>query len=152
GQQPPRDNPAPPSAAIAAAAKIVGRVTDESGQPLRKARVTIVRVMPLAGQVPFGPGFGPPPPRPNDESPPPVAFTDNDGAFALTGLDAGHYTLSVRKAGYVPTTYGARHSGEPSIGIDLEDGGRATVTVRMPRSAGISGRIVDQYGEPMEGV
>jgi len=95
----------------------------------------------------------PPPPRPPDETPPPpVVYTDNEGRFELAGLDAGRYTLAVRKAGFVPSTYGARHAGEPPIAIELEPGGRAEVTVRLARSAGISGRILDQYGEPMEGV
>ena len=95
----------------------------------------------------------PPPPRQDqDKPPPPLIFTDNDGRFDVTSLEPGRYTLAVRKAGYVATTYGARHAGEPPIAIDLEDGGRATIAMRLPRSAGISGRILDQYGEPIEGV
>ena len=93
----------------------------------------------------------PPPPRVENEAPP-VAFTDNDGHFEIAGLDAGRYAVSARKAGFVPTTYGSHRAGEPPIMIDLADGVRATVSVRMSRSSGISGRIVDQYGEPVEGV
>jgi len=96
--------------------------------------------------------MGPPPPPPRIENAaPPVAFTDSDGRFEIAGLDAGRYSVSARKAGFVPVTYGARRSGEPPIMIELADGGRATVSIRMPRSAGISGRIVDQFGEPIEG-
>jgi hypothetical protein len=161
-QLPARDNRPPASTASAPrTGSIVGRVTDESGQPLRHARVTT--------NLSVGVGLGgrsvqlnddgsrvvtllppPPPPRVENEAPP-VAFTDNDGRFALSNLDAGRYTIVVRKAGYVPTTYGARHAGEPPIGVDVEDGGTASINVRLARSAGISGRIIDQYGEPIEG-
>ena len=99
-----------------------------------------------------GPPGPPPPPPAVENAPPPVAFTDNDGRFALTNLEAGRYTVAVRKAGFVPTIYGARHAAEPAIGVDVEDGSATGIGVRLPRSAGISGRIVDPYGEPIEGV
>jgi Carboxypeptidase regulatory-like domain len=162
-QLPPRDNrPPAPTAPAPRTGSIVGRVTDESGQPLRHARVsTNLSVgVGLAGRSVQMNDDGsrvvtllpppPPPPRVENEAPP-VAFTDNDGRFALTNLDPGRYTISVRKAGYVPTTYGARHAGEPPIGVDVEGGGTAGINVRLARSAGISGRIVDQFGEPVEG-
>jgi hypothetical protein len=95
---------------------------------------------------------GPPPPPPRTENEtPPFAFSDNDGRFAVTNVEPGRYTLSVRKAGFVPTVYGARHPSEPPIGVDVESGGITTINLRLARSAGISGRIVDQYGEPIEG-
>jgi hypothetical protein len=82
----------------------------------------------------------------------PVTFTDVAGRFDVAGLPAGRYTIAVRKPGFVPSVYGARRPGEPPIDIELEEGGRADITVRAARSAAISGRITDQYGEPIEGL
>ncbi|HYM22754.1 MAG TPA: carboxypeptidase-like regulatory domain-containing protein [Vicinamibacterales bacterium] len=153
-QQPPRDNRRPSAPARAGTASIRGRVINDAGDPLRKARVTLNAAPGTSAPSPFfgGRGVGPPPAPAAENASPPSIFTDNDGRFELTGLDAGRYTLAIRKAGYVPPTYGARHTGEPPIGIDLEDGARTDVVVRLARSAGISGRIVDEYGEPIEGI
>jgi hypothetical protein len=123
---PPRDRPL---ARDAGNASIRGRVVAaESNEPLRNARVT------LAG----------------DSSVPPT-FTGNDGRFTFSALPAGRYTVSARKAGYAPTTYGQRRPESPPLPIEL---GAAdsfqSCELRMPRSAAISGRITDEQGDPME--
>jgi len=125
-QPPARDLPAPRQSATAT---LRGRVVAaDSGGPLRHARVA------LAGSSNI----------------PPV-FTANDGRFAFTGLPAGRYTISARKAGYAPTTFGQTRPDVPPIPIDLEAGDVfQEAELRMPPSAAIAGRITDEYGDPIE--
>src|SRR5919198_3229268 len=108
---------------------IRGRVIADNGnEPLRKARVVV-----------GGPTSVPP------------AFTDDEGRFAFTKLPAGQYALTARKAGYAAATFGSRHPGEPPMRIDLASGGTVDgIEVRMRRGAAISGRVVDEFGEPVE--
>jgi hypothetical protein len=125
-QPPPRDSSLRSSSGTAT---IRGRVVAaESGEPLRNARVALT-----------GTGNTPP------------VFTTSDGRFVFEGLADGHYTISARKAGYAPTTFGQRDVDLPPVPIDLDSDTRVQdVEVRMPRSAAISGRITDEFGEPIE--
>jgi hypothetical protein len=74
----------------------------------------------------------------NDATPLPAIFADAQGQFSSAPLPQGRYRLTVTKAGYALTSV-ARLSA---------DG----VTVRMPHSAAVAGRVVDRFGEPMAGV
>jgi hypothetical protein len=125
-QPPPRDRPLTRNAGTAG---IRGRVVAaDSNEPLRNARVTVS----------------------GDRSTPPT-FTGNDGGFSFSGLSAGRYIVSVRKAGYAPTTYGQRRPESLPLPIELGAGGLfQNCELRMPRSAAISGRITDEQGDPME--
>src|SRR5262245_10684948 len=123
---PPRDSSARNQSGTAT---IRGRVVAaESGEPLRNARVA------LAGTGSVAP-----------------VFTSSDGRFVFAGLTDGRYTLSARKAGYVATAFGQRQSDLPPVPIDLDATTRIQdVEIRMTRSAAIAGRIVDEFGEPIE--
>src|SRR6266850_513993 len=125
-QPPARDLPAQKDSGTAI---IRGRVVAaDSGVPLRNARVALGAISNI----------------------PPV-FTANDGRFVFAGLAAGHYFVSARKAGYTPTTFGQRRPDLPPMPIDLEAGSVfRDAELRMPRSAAISGRIVDEFGDPLE--
>ena len=79
--QPPRDRPPAPRAGTAV---VKGRVVDGvTGNPVARARVR------LAGST----GQKPP------------VLTDVNGAFTLTGLPAGAYSVSVEKSTYLPGRY-----------------------------------------------
>jgi hypothetical protein len=77
-----------------------------------------------------------------------AVFTDADGRFVLDGLPAAHYTLTITKTGYVWTKLGG--SGiDRSLGFQLAERASVDLNVRMAKAAAISGRIVDELGEPV---
>jgi Carboxypeptidase regulatory-like domain len=130
---------------------ISGRVVAaDGGEVIRKARITINAIGPVAPTAPIGASGRVPPPR-ADVIPP--VFTDNDGRFVVLSVPIGRVTLSAKKAGYVTTTFGARRLGMPPIPIDVKDGARTDgVEIRMAKSGAISGRIVDEFGDPAEAI
>ena len=122
----PRDNTAPQTGTARLRGRIVG---GEAGQPLRRA---IVR---LQGQE-FREGR--------------VASTDEEGRWELKDLPAGRYTLSASKGGYVQLSYGQRRPFERGRPIELADGQTLDhVNFNLPRGSVITGRIVDEFGEPV---
>jgi protocatechuate 3,4-dioxygenase beta subunit len=72
----------------------------------------------------------------NDATPLPAFFSDGEGRFSAIVPAGGRYRLVATKAAYALTNVTRLNAGGPT-GID----------VRMPRSASISGRVVDVYGE-----
>jgi hypothetical protein len=79
-----------------------------------------------------------------------TAMTDAEGRYEFRDLPAGRFNLSVSKAGYVTVQYGQTRPFEQGKPIDLID---AQVMDKadfvMPRGSVISGRVVDEFGEPM---
>jgi hypothetical protein len=75
----------------------------------------------------------------NDATPLPAVFSDAEGRFSSTVPAGGRYRLAATKAGYVLTNVARLNAPSPG-GIE----------VRLPRSASISGRVFDMYGEPIE--
>jgi hypothetical protein len=67
--------------------------------------------------------------------------TDDAGRYEFTGLTKGDYFLTVRRRGYV------QPSGGHSVG--LRDAQEARVDVVLERAGTISGRVFDEFGEPM---
>ncbi len=122
-----RDNLLPPQQA--SRGTIGGRVVAaDGGEALRNARVTI-----------SGPTSAP------------RLFTDGNGRFLFSNLTFGRYTLLVRKAGYAQTRFGSRKPAEPPMWIEITAESPAfSSEVRLPRSAVISGRILDELGDPIE--
>jgi len=124
-QQPPRDAPHPTTGSGSIRGRVVAA---DTGDALRKARIMAsaegARVDPV--------------------------FSDADGRFQFVNLPAGRYVLSAAKAGFATTKYGARRTLEQPIAIDVAD--RAAVDgvdIRMPRGGVITGRVVDDLGDPM---
>jgi hypothetical protein len=131
-QRPARDTSALPKDAPAASGRISGRVVAaDSGRPVKRARVFVTAV-----EVPGGRGV----------------LTDDTGAFELTDLPAGRYTLTVSKSGFVSLAYGQRRPLQAGTPLQLGDGEQLKgVEFRLPRGGVISGRIVDEDGEPVPG-
>src|SRR5262245_29477943 len=110
-------------------ATISGRVTTETGGPIRRAEI---RATSNGGLTRF-------------------ATTDPEGRFVVRNLPAGAFTLHVSKSGFVPLYFGQRRPFEKRTTIQLRPGTKATADMRLPRAGAITGRIVDQTGEPVLG-
>ena len=114
-------------------ARIRGRVVAaDTGQPLRKAQVRA-----SAPEL-----------RENR-----VTSTDADGRFELKELPAGRYNLTVSKGSFVQLQYGQLRPFTPGKPIELRDGETIEkVDFALPRGGIITGRVVDEYGEPVADV
>lgn len=81
-----------------------------------------------------------------------VTSTDNEGRYEIKDLPAGRYMVMVMKGGFVSGQFGQRRPGDPGTPIDLADGQTADkVSVILSRGSVITGRIVDDGGEPVSG-
>jgi len=112
---------------------IRGRVLGPSGRPLSAATVSVFG----AGQI--GGGF-----RRSSR-------TDSEGRFVFAGLASGVFSVEATKIGYA-TSSDAR--GKPSSSrVEIRDDQRiATVELTLSRGSALSGRVVDERGEPIQGV
>jgi protocatechuate 3,4-dioxygenase beta subunit len=109
--------------------RIRGRLaTADTGSPVRRAQVRV-----------SGPDIMPK-----------MAITDAEGRYEFKDLPAGRFNISATKAGFVTVNYGQTRPFETGKAIDL---GEAQVVdkadITMPRGSAISGRIVDEFGEPL---
>jgi hypothetical protein len=101
-----------------------------TGQPARRARVTL--------NATEGGGSR-------------TAMTDDDGRYAFNDLAAGRYTVSVSKTGHVGITYGQTRPGRPGTPIQLTEGQKFEANLQLPRGSVITGTVVDEYGEATAG-
>jgi hypothetical protein len=103
-------------------------VAAETGSPIRRAQVR------LTGQG--VPGR--------------VATTDERGRFEIKELPASRYSVVASKGGFVSLQYGQRRPSESGTPLDLGDGQILDkVVIGLPRGSVITGRITDEYGEPV---
>lgn len=99
----------------------------ESGAPLRKASVQISS--PEGGMR--------------------TVQADANGAFDFTELAAGRYRIHASKVGYIQMSFGQRRpegGGRPLVvaeGAQIE-----RVDLALPRGGVVTGRVVDEFGEP----
>jgi hypothetical protein len=130
-QPPPRDG-RPGADPVKGTAVIRGViVAADTGAPLRRAHV---RVMGEQG-VPGG-----------------IAETDAQGRFEVAELAAGRYSVHASRSGYVAQSYGQRGPNQSGTPIELAEGQRADrVNFTLTRAGAITGRIVDEFGEPLAG-
>jgi hypothetical protein len=133
------------------ASSIVGRVVDAStGAPVSGVVVTAMAAILPGGQ-------------------PQSMLTDAQGRFVFRNLPKGTYSLMATIGGrgfspsgflvsgmghqigaYLDGSYGQRRPGGPSQSIDLADGERvADAVIRLWKGGAISGRVLDESGEPL---
>jgi protocatechuate 3,4-dioxygenase beta subunit len=126
--QPPRDTSAQTGTAI-----IRGHVFDAAnGQPLRKAQVRALS------------------PELRDNR---LATTDANGAYEFKDLAAGRYSLQASKGSYVGLSYGQTRPFEPGKPVEVRNAQLLDkVDFSLPRGAVITGRVVDEFGEPVADV
>ena len=77
------------------------------------------------------------------------ARTDPSGQYRFEQLPAGRYWLRASKPGFVQLRYGVGDPLEPGNPIDLDNGGAARADFVLPRAGVITGRVVDEFGEPV---
>lgn len=81
-----------------------------------------------------------------------TTLTDEQGRFELKDLAGGRYTVVASKGGFVTLQYGQRRPGEPGTPVDLPAGQAVEkLVIGLPRGSVITGRIVDEFGEPLTG-
>ena len=102
---------------------ISGRVMGDDGQPLAGAQVIAFGV----GKSPMAGGMQ-------------MTICDAEGNFKVPGLQHGVYTLMVRSPGYV---FNQNQSRKYRIGEN--------VIIQMVRGGVITGRVTDEFGEPVVG-
>ena len=126
---PPRDNTPPPTGT----AKITGRVLSaETGTPIRRAQISL---------------------NSRDARVNRNVATDAEGRYELDTLPPGRYRLSVNKAGYVPLEYGQARPFESGKPLDLAVGQTLEkIDFSLPRGSVITGRITDEFGDPITDV
>src|SRR5207247_10594600 len=131
--RPPRDTSARKEAPPTPAGRIIGRVlAADSGRPVKRARVFAT-----AAELPGGRAM----------------LTDENGAFDLTELPAGRYTLTVSKSGFISLSYGQRRPLQAGTPLQLGDGQQLKgVDFQLPRGSAIAGRVLDEDGDAMPGV
>ncbi|MDA1184130.1 MAG: carboxypeptidase-like regulatory domain-containing protein [Acidobacteria bacterium] len=114
----------------AGTATIRGRVlATDTGAPVRRAQVRAV----AAGR------------RGNR-----LVTTDEQGMFELRDLPTGRWNVTASKAGFVTMSFGQRRPFEAGRPIELS--GAQTlerVDLVLPRGAAITGRLVDEFGDPV---
>ena len=101
-----------------------------TGQPARRARVTL--------NATEGGGSR-------------TATTDENGRYGFSALAAGRYSLSASKTGHVGVTFGATRPGRPGTPIQLGDGEKFEAVLQLPRGSVITGTVLDEHGEPTPG-
>ena len=129
-QMPPRDAP---GAVPTGTGGIRGRVmAADTNTPLRRAQVRINGPQPGLQQT---------------------ANTDADGRYEFAKLPASRYTITVSRNGYVTLQFGQQRPFEPGKPLNLAEGEVAQkIDFALPRGGVITGRIVDDLGEPVAGV
>jgi protocatechuate 3,4-dioxygenase beta subunit len=122
--------PQTPAKPPVATAKIAGRiVAADTGRPLRRVAVTLMAMPSKATRV---------------------TETDRNGRYEFAGLLAGRYSVRPNKDGYIVISPDPFAVG---LGVELSEGQVVDETdFALPRGSVITGRITDEFGDPMAGV
>ena len=79
-----------------------------------------------------------------------MTTTDGDGKYEFKELPAGRYNVFASKGSYVGLSYGQQRPFEPGKPLEiLEAQTVEKVDFALPRGGVITGRIVDEFGEPL---
>ena len=114
----------------AVTSRISGRVTAATGEPIPCAAVAVV-----------------------PDSGVPTVYTDRQGRYVIDGLRAGSFAIEARKSPHGSIRYGQRRPSDAETFIVLKAGERRTgADLVLPGPAIVSGSVVDEFGEPIEGI
>jgi protocatechuate 3,4-dioxygenase beta subunit len=82
----------------------------------------------------------------------PPAVTDADGRYEFQRLGTRPFTVNARRAGFLRTAHGQRRPSDRPAPIELQPReSRDNVDMTLSRPSAITGRVVDDVGEPVEG-
>jgi hypothetical protein len=117
---------------------IRGRVTRADGLPVVRATVSTQVPQTLLGQQINGAKS---------------TQTDEDGRYELGELPAGEYRVTAAKLGYNTVRYGQRTDSDRAMPVDVADSQvRTRIDLVLPRSSNVMGRVMDEFGDPVENV
>ncbi|MEO8257728.1 MAG: carboxypeptidase-like regulatory domain-containing protein [Acidobacteriota bacterium] len=109
---------------------IRGRIVSVDGRPAGRARIGLTRLLrgPVTGRV---------------------TDADDDGSYEFRGIAPGDYLVAATKRGFVETRFGRRAQGEL---INVTPGQvRDRIDITLSPFGAIEGRLLDEYGDPLEG-
>jgi hypothetical protein len=104
-----------------------------TGEPLNKARITLMSISPREQNLPL------------------TSSTNTEGKFAMKAIEPGQYRLSVDRAGFVRTEYGARPgimTGGTTLTLDKGQS-VSNIEFRLSPHSVITGRVLDEDGDPV---
>lgn len=129
---PPRAQTPPPATPAAGKGIITGRVLDaERGSAVAGATV----VLSVSGQASGRASR---------------IMTDEQGRFFFRDLAKGSYSLVATKPGFAPGAHGRRRPAGPQLNVELrEDERRGDITISLWRYGVVSGRVIDEAGDPL---
>jgi hypothetical protein len=81
-----------------------------------------------------------------------VALTDAEGRFELRELPAGSVVLRASKTGFVAQQFGQRSPFSAADPVTLGDGQQFTADFALLRGGVITGRVFDEFGDPVANV
>lgn len=130
--QPPK--PEPPSYKPEELCTVEGIVRHAiSGEPLRKAGVTLMR-MEARGNT----------------NPPATTTTNSEGKFAMKNIEPGRYRIMAQRNGFVNSEFGMPSGNRPTASLTLEKGQTARdVEIKLTPHSVVTGRIIDEDGDPV---
>lgn len=127
---PPRDRQMPPATGTA---RISGRVVAaDTGRPIRRALVRLTSSTLRESRT---------------------VNTDQNGYYEFAELPAGTFTVMASRSGYVTMGYRQARAGMPPATITIAD--RVTrdgIDIALSPGGVITGRVVDEFGEPVSEV
>ena len=81
------------------------------------------------------------------------AITDDDGRFTIVNLPPGRFSLTVSKASYVTSAFGAKRPGRPGTAVAVAPGAHVRdLVAKLWRGAVIAGVVRDEEGTPVPGL
>jgi hypothetical protein len=119
-------------------ATVSGRVVNaKTGEPLRRANLTLRGSMPVQQGVASAPGAY-------------AAVSAADGTFRIEAVEPGAYRLMAERQGFVQGMYGARARSRMGATITVAPGQELTgLEMKLVPQAVVTGRVLDDEGEPV---
>jgi hypothetical protein len=78
-----------------------------------------------------------------------TATTDDSGAYRLDQLPEGEWRLTASRAGFITWQYGQRRPFEVPPPVTLAEGEEFTADIPLTRGGAITGRVFNEFGEPV---